>query len=126
MTQMISNYKLDAMCKEGMEYLEFFWQLKLNYLRSIELEFEFERSVLAHEMNEFHRRCVDNDRPGRRHMLPFYWKKNYDYDGRITEMQVPIKVGTTAYERRMADYKAKLADLKRRTPNYGKSVYSPK
>ena len=120
MTQATINYKLDKLVREGVEHRMAFWYLKLAYLRKIELEYEFERSRLAQEMNEFHRRCVDNDRPGRRHMLPFYWKKTRGYNGEVIDMQVPIKVGTPMYDKRMAEHKAKMNDLKRRTPNYGR------
>ena len=118
--QAIINFRLDEMIKEGIEYLPTFWDLKVKYLRVIELEFEFERSMLAREMNEFHRRCFDNDKPGRRYMLPFYWKNTIGVEGVPTKMQVPIKVGTPMYEKRMADYKARMAELKRRAPNYGR------
>lgn len=122
--QAIINFRLDEMIKEGIEYLPQFWEVKLGYLRMIELEFEFERSMLAREMSEFHRRCVDNDRPGKRHMLPFYWKNTLGVEGIPTKMQVPIRVGTPMYDHRMAEYKAeykaKMDTLKRRTPNYGR------
>lgn len=117
--QSIINFRLDQMIREGIEHLPTFWDLKTQYLRMIELEYEFERGRLAGEMNEFHRRCVDNDKPGRRHMLPFCWAAMTSFDGGSKVMQVPIKVGTHMYEKRMASYKARMAELKRRTPNYG-------
>lgn len=119
------NYQFDQLVSEAATYLESFWSLKLLYLRKAELADEFARGMLAEEMNEFHRRCLDNDRPGRRHMMPFYWRKDRGFDGTVTETQIPIKVGSPWYEREMAKYKTRMDELKRRTPNYGKSLRRP-
>jgi hypothetical protein len=121
----ITNIKLDELCIEAATYLESFWNLKLAYLRMAELEDEMQRALLAQEMNEFHRRCVDNDKPGKRHMMPFYWRKDRSYDGKVTETQIPIKVGSPKYDWEMGRYKARMAALKERTPNYGKNLHRP-
>ena len=122
MTRQIVNWKHDELTRQGVEYLQQYWDLILHHAHMHELEAEFERGVLAGEMNEFHRRCLDNDKPGRRHMMPFYWMKARSVDGTVTEMKVPIKFGTPRYERIMADYKARMAELKKRTPNYGRKI----
>lgn len=109
----ITNLKLDELVSEAATYLDSFWNLKLAYLRMIELEDEMERSLLAQEMNEFHRRCVDNDKPGRRHMLPFVWRQGE---------QVPVRVGSMHYENAMRTYAHRMAALKERTPNYGRKI----
>lgn len=116
------NMRADELCREGIEHLESFWKIIVCYRRAVELEFELERGKLAEEMNEFHRRCFDNDKPGKRHMMPFYWRKDTSYDGKVTETQIPIKVGSPRYEMQMAKYKARMAALKERTPNYGRKI----
>jgi hypothetical protein len=88
----------------------------MKYDRMDELVHEMERSLLAAEMNEFHRRVVDNDKPGKRHMLPFVWRRGE---------QVPIRRDSMHYDDTMRAYKHRMAALKERTPNYGKSVHSP-
>ena len=120
--QRLLDFQLDELVSERATYLESFWNLKLLYLRESETAYELERGKLAEEMNEFHRRCVDNDKPGKRHMMPFYWRKDTSYDGTVTETQIPIKVGSPRYEMQMGKYKARMDDLKRRTPNYGRKI----
>jgi hypothetical protein len=119
----LHNIQWDMRIVEGIEHLESFWNLRLLSDRHNEMIDEMERSMLAHEMNEFHRRCVNNDKPGRWHMLPFVWYTPVDYNGvRSAPLQLPIKVGSRHYEQRMAKYKARMDELKRRTPNYGRKI----
>lgn len=107
------NIKHDMRIREGVEYLPSFWELILKTRRYVELTYEMERTLLAMEMNEFHRKCTENDRPGRRHMMPFVWKG---------DVWVPTKVGSIEYTRRMGIYRAKMAELTKRTPNYGRTI----
>lgn len=122
MSQLAINMGIDQLCREGVEYLAPFWEVIVAYHRMIELEFELERGKLAEEMNEFHRRVVDCDRPGRRHMLPVRWVQTVDPKGNRTRMPVPITFNSPAYHQRMDAYKARMAELKKRTPNYGRQV----
>lgn len=119
----------DRMVRPDCEYLETFWELRLNFMCMSETVSELERGLLAEEMNDFHRRCLDNDKPGRRHMLPFIWYAAHGYgndDDDRRPMQLPIKLGTRQYELVMSKYAAKMKELKRRTPNYGARVRRPK
>lgn len=121
----LHNIQWDERIKEGVEYLDSFWALILLYEAHNQLVDELDRSRLAQEMNNFHRRCTDNDKPGKRHMLPFIWHPPFGYgnDGdKRAPMQLPVKVGTPQYELVMNRYKARMAELKRRTPGYGTRI----
>lgn len=111
------SIQLDRTIKPGCEYLQAFWELKLKYLRMSELVSELERGLLQEEMHEFHRRCEDNDKPGRRHMLPFIWFSPHGYGNDADDrrpMQLPIKVGTHQYKLLMGKYEARMRELRRR------------
>ena len=120
MTRQIENWKHDQRIREGVEYHQPFWDLIPAKLRMWQLESEFERSVLANEMNEFHRRVFDNDKPGRRHMLPFYWRNIINAAGEKVPMKVPITMASPAFNARWAAYEARIKELKRRAPDYGR------
>ena len=62
------SIKSDHMVRPDCEYLETFWELRLKFMRMSETVSELERGLLAEEMNDFRRRCLDNDKPGRRHI----------------------------------------------------------
>lgn len=106
--------KHDLLCKEGIEYIAQFWELSLKYADMTRLEAEMEYALLVEEKNQFHRACADNNKIGRRHMLPFYWTTRRAYDGTTSEVQVPITIGTMVYEKRMADYARRLQEIRRR------------
>lgn len=98
--------------KEGCEYSNAYWRLILSYRRMTELEREMELGLLIEQRNELHRRCKDNDKPGRRHMLPFVWSRRNGYTLTEIEMQVPMKLGTPAYEKAMAKIEAKIKEVR--------------
>ena len=111
--RVLHNYKWDQRVREGVEYLDTFWTLRMMYDRMDELVHEMERTLLAAEMNEFRRCVVDNGKPGKRHMLPFVW---------VRGEQVPVRVGSMHYENAMRTYAHRMAALKERTPNYGRKI----
>ena len=99
--------------KEGIEHCAPYWELILKQRRMTELEKEMELSLLIHERNEFHRRCKDNDKPGKRHMLPFVWVRQYGVSGEPVDVQVPLKIGHPRYTRAMDKLDAKIAEVRR-------------
>ena len=103
-----SNYT-----KEGIEYCAPYWELILKYQRMSELEREMELSLLISERNELHRKCVDNDKPGKRHMLPFVWVRQYGANGEPFDIQVPLKIGHPRYTREMDKLDSKIAGVRR-------------
>lgn len=104
----IRNIKHDMLVKEGIEYAAPFWLLISKYQEMAKLEMEMQLSLLTQERNELHRRCKDNDKPGKRHMLPFVWTRKYGVDGHYVDIQVPLKIGHPAYTRAMDRIKAKI------------------
>lgn len=101
-------------CREGVEYLQAFWDAIPNLQRLRDLELEFELAVLLEEKNEFHRRVKANDRPGKRHMLPFIWVTTGSFEGAQRQMPVQIRFGSIQYETRMATYAKKINALRSR------------
>lgn len=104
----------DKYTKEGIEYCAPYWELILKYRRMTELEREMELGLLIEQRNELHRRCKDNDKPGRRHMLPFVWSRRQGYDGERVDIQVPLRLGHPLYEREMDKIEAKIKALRGR------------
>ena len=102
----------DKYTKEGIEYCAPYWELILKYQRMTELEREMELGLLLEQRNELYRKVVENDKPGRRHMLPFVWTKRTGFDGKVAEMQLPLKLGTLHYEREMDKIEAKIKALR--------------
>lgn len=100
--------------KEGCEHAAAYWELIVKHLAMTKLENELERGLLAQEMNEFRRRCVDNDKPGKRHILPFVWVKARSFGDVVTEHQVPIKLDDLRFNAQWAKYRARMDALKRR------------
>lgn len=100
--------------KPDCEYSQAYWDLIPAHRRMTELEKEMELGMLQQERAEFHRRCKDNDAPGKRHMLPFYWRKERDAYGHVTEFKVPIKIGTPHYELMMSKIETKIKAVRER------------
>lgn len=103
---------LDSQIKEGYEYVEPFWGLVHKYyaMRALELEYAYSRLVL--EKNEFHRRVKDNDKPGKRHMLPFVQRRTTGYGGASSAHQIPIRFESALYLDKMADYAKRISSAK--------------
>ena len=95
---------MDQKCKEGIEYCEPFWKLIVMLRKQRDLEIDFELGLLIAERNEFYRRVRDNDKPGRRHMLPFVWSNTFGAEGSRHSMQVPIKFGSPRFNAKMDEY----------------------
>ena len=104
----------DKYTKEGIEYCAPYWEMILKHQRMTELEREMELGLLIEQRKELHRKVVENDKPGRRHMLPFVWTKRTGFDGKVTEMQLPLKLGTLHYEREMKKLDDKIKALRGR------------
>jgi hypothetical protein len=102
----------DKYTKEGVEYRAPYWELILKYRRMSELEREMELSLLIAERHELHRKCKDNDKPGKRHMLPFVWTRKYGVNGEYVDIQVPLRVGHPAYTREMDRLDAKIKEVR--------------
>lgn len=108
---MDSTYKLhhlDTAMTESHGYLDCVWEyiIKLRRLRTLELEYKF--AMACEEKNEFHRKVKDNDRPGHRHALPFYWSTRVGLDGVPKGLQVPIRFDSPEFHARMALYAKKI------------------
>lgn len=103
----------DRYTKEGIEYHAPYWALILQYQRMTELEREMELALLIEERRELHRRCVDNDKPGKRHMLPFVWTRKCGAGGAYVDIQIPLKAGHPQYLRAMERIEAKIAEVRR-------------
>ena len=102
----------DKYTKEGIEYCAPYWELILKYQRMTELERKMELGLLIEQRKELHRKVVENDKPGRRHMLPFVWTKRTGFDGKVAEMQLPLKLGTLHYEHEMDKLDDKIKALR--------------
>ena len=100
--------------KEGIEYCAPYWELILKHQRMTELEREMELGLLIEQRKELHRKVVENDKPGRRHMLPFVWRKRTGIDGITHDIQVPLKLGTPQYSYEMEKIEAKIKALRGR------------
>lgn len=94
--------------KEGCEYNPAYWSLVVAYRRMAELEREWEVGMLQEERREFIRRVKDNDKPGKRHMLPFVWVRRTGFDGQVTDIKLPLKEGTPHYKRALDKINAKI------------------
>ena len=103
---------LDANIKEGYEYIAPFWEVIPKYYAMRALELEYIYSRLVNEKNEFHRRVKANDKPGKRHMLPFVLKGTTGYDGVRTRHQVPITFESVLYQTKMADFARKINEAR--------------
>lgn len=99
---------LDGQLREGLEYFPQYLDIRSKYYQIHALELEYDYAVLVEEKNEFHRRVKENDRPGRRHMLPFTWRKEIGYASVPSMHQVPIRFESVAYQSKMAEYAKKI------------------
>ena len=77
----------DKYTKEGIEYCAPYWELILKYQRMTELEREMELGLLLEQRKELHRK--------------------------VTEMQLPLKLGTLHYEREMKKLDDKIKAVRR-------------
>ena len=103
----------DKYTKEGIEYCAPYWELILKYQRMTELEREMELGLLLEQRKELHRKVVENDKPGRRHMLPFVWRNKTGIDGIRRPFQVPLKLGTPQYDYEMEKLNDKIKAVRR-------------
>ena len=104
----------DKYTKEGIEYCAPYWELILKYQRMTELEREMELGLLLEQRNELYRKVVENDKPGRRHMLPFVWVKTSGANGERHDQQVQLRLGHPRYEREIDKIEAKIKALRGR------------
>lgn len=88
---------LDQQLREGYEYLAPFWEILPKYRRMRTLELEYDYAMACEERTEFVRRVRTNDKPGKRHMLPFVWRKEMGADGEYRDFQMPIRYETTLF-----------------------------
>lgn len=114
MSYKLQATSLDGHCREGIEYLPQFWEAipKLQRMKALELEYDL--AILINAKNEFHRKVKENDRPGRRHMLPFVWGTYIGAGGAKSQMQVPIRMGDPRYEREMAKFARQIHERRQR------------
>lgn len=92
---------LDQQLREGYEYLALFWEILPKYRRMRTLELEYEYAMACENRKEFQRRVMANDKPGKRHMLPFVWRKERGADGSYRDFQMPIRYDSMLFNVRM-------------------------
>lgn len=106
---LMKQREMDTRLREGYEYVDAFWEILLKFRRMRTLELEFEYGVACEHKNEFYRKVEDNDKPGRRHMLPFVWSSEIGSDGVRRGFQVPVRFESTKFDIAMRTHNDKVA-----------------
>lgn len=113
MSARIKQLQLDASVREGFEYAPSYWDLILSHRRLHTLELKLEYAYAQEEYVEFRRKVLDNDQPGRRHMLPFAWQTSIGADRVRRHFQVPVRAHSAAFDRMMWQLRDKADNARR-------------